>query len=58
MTEMIEYLPIIFAIGSLIFRYQISNLTSILDLIAVAIGISSSILPIQYWVEKFFPVVE
>ncbi|CAK77359.1 unnamed protein product (macronuclear) [Paramecium tetraurelia] len=54
MTEMMEYLPIIYAAGYLIFNYQITGSTSYWAIASILISFLSSVLPMQYFVESCF----
>ncbi|CAD8158550.1 unnamed protein product [Paramecium pentaurelia] len=54
MTEMMEYLPIIYAAGYLIFNYQITGSTSYWAIASILVSFLSSVLPMQYFVESCF----
>lgn len=58
MTEIMEYLPIIFAISNLIFKYQIFGYFSKSDIVCAAIAILNAVVPMQELVERCFPIDE
>jgi hypothetical protein len=54
MTEILEYLPIIYAVSQLIFKYQIYGYFSWAAVVSGSLAILNAILPMQNFAEMLF----
>lgn len=58
MTEMLEYIPLIYSTMNVVFKYIIFGYFSLIDILCALLSIVNAIIPMQSIVEVIFPPAE